>query len=139
MVEIMKSERNVGGGGGGGGAAGGGGPGGGGGVDPRSYESANSSHPLSSANPPNLPRPPIHPHPHSHTGPLLPPHTHAPAAVMTQQASFIFGHFFGGYIATAPHFVNVTDDHRYSRLRAYFCSVMVGTIFMVPFLEKRSF
>ena len=29
------------------------------------------------------------------------------------KAGFIFGHFFGGFLATTPHLDNVTDDHRY--------------------------
>ena len=59
--------------------------------------------------------------------------------VCAEVVGFIFGHFFGVFLATTPHFDNVTDDHRYSRLLADFPSVGVGVILTVRFLKKGPF
>ena len=52
-------------------------------------------------------------------------------------AGFIFGHFFGGFLATTPQLDNVTDDHRHSRLLEDFPSVGGGFILTVSFSRKK--
>ena len=52
---------------------------------------------------------------------------------------FIFGHFFGVFLATSPHLDNITDNYRYSGLLADFPIVGVGIILTVCFLKKGPF
>ena len=48
------------------------------------------------------------------------------------EVGFIFGHFFGVFLATTPHLDNVTDDHRYSWLLADFgVSIAVDIILIL--------